>query len=365
MEMLLLSLIILLTGFTILFSGRWVKRNILFSVYVPDEQQQHREVKIIKRKFIRLAIGAAIFTALLNVLFLLLLPSEWGIAAFIILLNALILFDIYIYSRSYQALRELKVQEDWMKDIEVVRATDTTLREQQHVLPTVIYLIPLVILLLATVYTAMNYPGIPERIAVHWGMDNKPDRFEDKSWMTVLMPAGLGLFNILLLMAISKGIDFMPMKLNPSVRKASADYEIKSRKYNSYLLFIVGLMMALLFSFIMIQQVIIPNESLPDAFMPIVLIGTILPIIIGMYLQWKADKDFRHAAAENDKAPYHDDTNYVLGLFYYNKQDPNVWVPKVSQFGMTLNMARTEAKIIAVLFVLVLFVPILLIEWMN
>ncbi|WP_165983076.1 DUF1648 domain-containing protein [Macrococcus brunensis] len=365
MEIIILSLMVLAIGLMMLFSGRWTKRNLLFSIYVPDEQQDRSEVKAIQLKFRNRTLLASVVATLLTGFMLATLSDGWGMAAFIIIIHTLIIVELFIYSQSYRSLKHLKEQEDWMKGKQMVRATDTAIRNDVHVLPAIVYLIPSGLLLLATLYTLFNYPEIPERVAVHWGMDNKPDRFEEKSLMTVFMPAGMGFFTLLIMMAISNATDMMPLKLNPAARKASAAYEGRTRKNNSYVIFMSSMIMALLFSFIMVQQIMMPNEDLPAAFMPVVLIGTFLPVIAGMYLQWKADKDYRHAAAENDKAPYHDDSNYVLGLFYYNKQDPNVWVPKVSQFGMTLNMARTEAKILAILFILVILGPLLLIEFLS
>lgn len=362
METLVLSLIVLMTGLMMLFSGRWIRRNLLFGIYVPDEQQHRAEVKAIQHSYRNNIIIVSAAAALVTAILLALLSAGWGMAAFIIIIHTLIIAELLIYSRSYRSLKKLKEQEDWMAGKQIIRATDTTVRKDLHVLPSVIYLIPAGILLLATLYTFFHYPEIPERVAVHWGIDNQPDRFEQKSLMTVFLPAGMGFFTLLIMAAVSNATDMMPLKLNPAAKQASADYEVRTRRNNSYMIFMVSMIMALLFSFITIQQVIIPNENLPAAFMPVVLIGTFLPVIAGMYLQWQADKDYRHAAAENDKAPYHDESNYVWGLFYYNKQDPNVWVPKVSQFGMTLNMARTEAKLLAVLFVIVLLGPILIIE---
>lgn len=39
-------------------------------------------------------------------------------------------------------------------------------------------------------------------------------------------------------------------------------------------------------------------------------------------------------------------------IFYYNPNDPSIWVEKRNSYGWTLNFARFQAYLICVLFVL-------------
>ena len=49
--------------------------------------------------------------------------------------------------------------------------------------------------------------------------------------------------------------------------------------------------------------------------------------------------------------------NYKLGIFYYNKSDSRILVPKmISKTGWTLNFARPETYIIIALFVVLIYI---------
>lgn len=49
--------------------------------------------------------------------------------------------------------------------------------------------------------------------------------------------------------------------------------------------------------------------------------------------------------------------NYKLGIFYYNKSDSRIFVPKmISKTGWTLNFARPETYIIIALFVVLIYI---------
>ena len=49
--------------------------------------------------------------------------------------------------------------------------------------------------------------------------------------------------------------------------------------------------------------------------------------------------------------------NYKLGIFYYNKSDSRILVPKmISKTGWTLNFARPETYIIIAVFVVLIYI---------
>lgn len=78
MEIIILSLMVLAIGLMMLFSGRWTKRNLLFSIYVPDEQQDRSEVKAIQLKFRNRTLLASVVATLLTGFMLATLSDGWG-----------------------------------------------------------------------------------------------------------------------------------------------------------------------------------------------------------------------------------------------------------------------------------------------
>lgn len=49
--------------------------------------------------------------------------------------------------------------------------------------------------------------------------------------------------------------------------------------------------------------------------------------------------------------------NYKLGLFYFNRSDSRIFVPKmISKTGWTLNFARPETYIIIAAFFVIMFI---------
>ncbi|TDM12110.1 DUF1648 domain-containing protein [Macrococcus lamae] len=358
-EAMTMTLIILVTGLIFLFAGRFTKRNILFSVYVPDHYQNNQEIGDVRRRFRNRVVTATVVSAVIQFVAVL-IANQYVVIVFVLLINLLILAEVLFYKQANEQLKQLKEQGQWMEGLKVLRATDTSARDDLSLLPWQLYAIPFALLTLSVFYVALNYAAIPDRIAVHWNINNEPDRWENKSFLTVFYPALVGYGIMFLMAATNSGINHFPMMLNPAAKEASQNYENSTRKNNSYLMFILTVVMALMFGFILVQPLIFPPGYMPPYVMPLIIGGMIIPIIVSIIYQLRADKKYREAAALTDRAPYHNDSNYKWGMFYYNKEDPNVWVPKVSQWGMTMNFARPEAVMISILFLILTLLPVII-----
>lgn len=67
--------------------------------------------------------------------------------------------------------------------------------------PLLPYLLAAVFPVLAAAVLASAYPSIPEVYAVHWGADGQPDRFEEKTWLSVMTLPLMALLMVPLLSA--------------------------------------------------------------------------------------------------------------------------------------------------------------------
>ncbi len=55
-----------------------------------------------------------------------------------------------------------------------------------------------------------------------------------------------------------------------------------------------------------------------------------------------------------------DPSNWYLGVFYYNPDDPNAFVPKRFGLGWTINFAHPGGKVVAAIIVVLILLPIAL-----
>lgn len=337
---LLLSSILFLTGLLFLLNGRFVRRNIIFSVFVPESETNNGAIESVKAQYRKQILMLAIAAALLFIIVYLFASHSAALLSFVVLLHVLIIGAIIIYKSAHDHLKAVKLSEDWMKDIKVVKATDTRLMTESSPLPNVLFIMQVIAFIAAFIFVALNYDNIPETIATHWNFKGVADDFSQKNFFSVFSPGLLGLAILLLLWASSKGTRFFNTTVNPAVKDASINFIKNSKLINSMMIHLISFTMTLLFILIFIRPAVYNDNYLPNGIM-MMLIGMLLLITVAcIYLQISESKKYRQAIATSDKAPYYNEEHYIFGLFYYNPDDLNVWVPKLSEMGMTLNMAR-------------------------
>ena len=71
--------------------------------------------------------------------------------------------------------------------------------------------------------------------------------------------------------------------------------------------------------------------------------------------------DYDNNPSEETKNRWHNDPdNWVWGIFYYNPQDPRLFIPKkIKEFGWTTNFANPNSAIVMLILISVLLIFIL------
>ena len=60
-----------------------------------------------------------------------------------------------------------------------------------------------------------------------------------------------------------------------------------------------------------------------------------------------------------------DDDNWILGMFYYNKNDTRLNVEKRLGYGATINLAHPAGKVIGIVSALILIGSLIMIIYLN
>lgn len=183
--------------------------------------------------------------------------------------------------------------------------------------------LPLAPLIVATVYLALRWSAIPPRWVSHWGRGGIPN-----GWSTKSMTGVFGPFLIaFVLLAVFEGIGAL-------VRLQSRDKnggELLGDAITSLLRFILTAAIGLI---AMLTAALPFGVEQPTRIIFIGLAVIALAIIFGTVRVVSATKSF----AKQQKLP-----GYESGLFYKNRDDPRLWVPKIIGIGTTLNFAHPWA----------------------
>ena len=189
---------------------------------------------------------------------------------------------------------------------------------------------------------------MPSFLATHYSF-TAADAWSPKSWVLVLLPVFMqigfgGLFLILCLLTRRAPAS---VRGNPN---AAPDYK-KFRKYMVVLLLVLGILMQL--TFMIMEFSYLTAVSALLIIMPAIF--TLLLVIALCFIYFKYVRVKKPSGAVLD-----DDSKWILGMFYFNRQDPALFVEKRSGIGFTMNNANPIAWLIIIVIILIIVaIPIL------
>jgi uncharacterized membrane protein len=89
-----------------------------------------------------------------------------------------------------------------------------------------------------------------------------------------------------------------------------------------------------------------------------------LLIVAAIYLFWPSRRSLDSGGAPADRPPpavYRDDErNWLGGVIYYNRDDPDALVPKRYGWGWTVNFAHPAGKVFLAVMALLILLPVAL-----
>jgi len=180
-----------------------------------------------------------------------------------------------------------------------------------------LWLPPFVALGVTAVYLQLHWNQLPERFPVHWGADGLPNRWSSRNPLSVygpvLMGAGMNLFLLALGWLLSR------LSRNTVMRRVTVRI-------------LEVLLYPLTFSFVMVA--LLPFGLV----VPVWLVPTIMLLFVAGLIYWSYRQITVPASADAVPEPQ-SDSYWKAGMFYYNPNDPAIFVAKRVGIGYTMNFA--------------------------
>jgi uncharacterized membrane protein len=265
---------------------------------------------------------------------------------------------VYLAVRSQ--LLAAKRSGDWYAGLRQVAVADTALRTDPVRYPW-LWEVPVYAVVAATaIVGVVRYPGLPERIPTHFDSSGAADVFSDKSVLSAFAVVGVQLVVSALLLALARVVLHAKAQLDPQDPQAS----VRHRRFVGAMTRAMLALVAAMDVTFLVTALAVWGVLRPSGVGYVVL--TLAPLLLGVaglvavtlrYGQGggrlrlagaagaAGGADGGSASAEGPEGSAgavarDDDRFYKLGLFYFNPDDPSVWVPKRFGVGWTVNMAR-------------------------
>ena len=352
----------LLTGCLLAILPRITRKSLLFGVRIPGSAQNDPDVIRMKRQFTLLMAGATILVLTAGA-FLYYYRNDSALLLSLYQPTALLLVQYAAFIPLWKKSIQLKNARNWhVHYIGTSQTAVSGLKGRLKSMPWGWYVISLALCGIAAAFSMMMYPTLPETLATHFNANMVADAWAPKSPGVVLsMP--LIAFGMILFLLGSNIILYFT-KLQVSIENPVLSYAQHKmyRRMMSHMLGFITIIMTLMF---LLMMPMVLNIYIPPAGAMYIglFILTVLMVLPPIWISVKAGqagsklKPLLTAQEEKEMKSFSslsfgksidrgDDSFWKLGLFYYNKEDPSLFVE--DRFGSNggLNLARSTGKII-------------------
>lgn len=305
--------------------------EVPFGVQVPPDHRKSPVIGTARRRY-RVTVlfgGGLLAIAVFVVLALTDLPALTIVAIAVVLAASVV-----GYGRAHHLIATTKKQEDWYAGLRQAVAVDTTLRSAPTRLPW-LWAVPSLVVLAATVVVGvLRYPHLPTELAVHYNsagaVDRTAHRTVQAAFLTVFIQAAI----TALVLGLVPVIGRTRAELDPAAPERDA---ARHRRFITG--FARGLMILALCLNVSMAAVAFAiwfgagdNRWLPAALL--------LPVVVGIAVftvPALRDRKAGEDATSDGPVARDDDRHWKAGIFYYNPDDPAVFVRRRFGIGWTVN----------------------------
>lgn len=337
------SIILVISTF---FINRFSNNGIIFGVRVPREYEKDKDIVDLEKEYKKNYLIFILPLIIIINLLMFLVSKVW---LYLIVTVALIIVTNIPMIIYWNKTKKLKEEKGWRSLGKNVVLVDTTIRkpkikEEDVLIKTRTYMFLLVIPLITVIATLLAYKNVPSPFPIHYNAEGVADGFVNKEgfkgvFYLVIFPALMQIGMILFLALINRFAINGKVDINSGTLEEIKKQRRVFKKVNSMMLFIITLEIVLMFSFIQFCTIYSWNVNLINIIaLPILIITIIIFLIIGFKIG-QGGKNIKFNKEE--KEIYRDDDkHWILGIFYYNKNDPSIFVEKRVGIGWEVNLGN-------------------------
>ena len=333
-----------------------------FGIAIPHDYYNHPTLVRFRKQFARYNIVIGLIALIvLGTLIPFFTEDQWMIA-YLIVLFGYFLASFFIYYYFHKKMRVMKEKARWYEERKEMIVVDTKFYQEKLVYSHGWFTIPFAIALLTIVFSFLHYDRFPEWMPMHYDLQGNVTRWADKSVGTVLAMPLLQLFMAGLFLFINIVIAKSKQQLDPARSEESRWQNIVFRRRWSLFTIVSGTILVALFSLVQLSFVMPLNHLFLFSFTMLITIMIILGALFLTLTTGQGGSRLGTINGKDGKKINRDDDKYwKLGIFYFNPDDPAIFVEKRFGSGWTNNFARPISWLLLIAsIVLVLLITLLL-----
>ena len=353
-----MALITFLSGCLVAATPWLTRGREAFAVSVPETAQADPRIQRMRRVFLAsvLAVSAASAVATLA------LSSTFPLAmAAVVCVPVATGFVLMLAFRA--RVRAIKRAEGWeTRAARLSAVAGTAEANAPRPLPLAWDLLYLPVILATLALTLALYPQMPDPVPVHFDAAGVVDDYMAKGWQVVAMPVAVQAFMALCLTASHWQILRSRRPASPEHPVASAiAYGMFARAQSAALL-VTGIVITASIAIMPLAFAGVVTSDQSFVALVAIIIGAIVPNIAVSLLYGQAGSRLLRRMTAADGLDFDDDDRWHLGLFYVNREDPSVVVPRRFGVGWAMNWGNPRSWGLVALFVAAVAAFVIVIE---
>jgi uncharacterized membrane protein len=336
-----------------------------FGVTIPEEGQDHPDIRSLRKSYLwwNGGLGVLLTASLMIFTYRLSSDNAWGIslAAHTVLY---LIVSYVIYYKNHLAVKGIKERERWLKDAPQRVMINTAFRMERLTQP-YYWFIPHLLLIMATILICvLGYDRFPAELPMKFDFNGEVTRSVAKSYRSVLWPAFVQSFLLIVFVFTNIVIGRSKQVAEASDPEGSLQRNMKFRRIWSAYLIVLGFLVMATLSLVPIGMLNGWSGN-ATAIGTMVVVG--LMVVSSIVLSVKTGQGgsrikLSSGVKQQSVASAADhDRHWKLGLFYYNPDDPALFVEKRFGIGWTVNLARPAVwLIVAAIIALAAGLPFLI-----
>ncbi|WP_087975140.1 DUF1648 domain-containing protein [Oceanobacillus rekensis] len=329
-----------------IFIPYWTRRTESFGVSIPEELYSRTDIQQMRKNY---AILTGILSLFVTVIFLIIstfLPNDENSIS--ILFGAIIIFYIIgsflVYLKFHGGMKKLKEKENWLKEKSQQVFVDVRFRDKKLTHSNLWFFISFLITIATIFITFQSYQQIPDRIPMQYNFAGEVTDWTEKSYRSVLLNPIMQMYLTMLFLFINTVIARSKQQIDPDNPEESIRKNVLFRRRWSAYIIISNLALTVMFTCIQLSFIYPINQQLLTLLPLIIAIGSIIGAIVLSFTTGQGGSRVKSATGKSGNIINRDDDTYwKLGQFYFNKEDPALFLEKRFGVGWTINLARPLA----------------------
>jgi len=333
LDMILMAFVHVILMVSFLIFPYITRKDVIFGVRMPTSAYMDSEVVRIRKQFIiRVLLVGLVFVA----------AQFFGInesqMLFLVLAEVVVYTTLFVLS--YKAMLAYKATKNYKRNNQ--RVVDTEFRHRQLTIHWSWYIAYLAVIIITGLVAAIPYDSLPDMLVVSYQSNGETSMMAKGPAILFLM--AIQVLVLLLMIGVQYIIRHAKQELYGSNPQKSIEQNVQFRYRFSIILYVLGLLIGLIFLLSMLLTVGIIKD--PNVILITTLILTFVPVGVIFVYSVKYRQDGSSEAEDSDVIQSDDDAYWKLGMFYYNPNDPSLFVAKRAGVGWTVNHAKWQTWLI-------------------